>query len=150
MAASTGAHAGADPAILQMGVGALDTCATHMPDTDAMHGDFQAAGLKSEGGVGGLRAYSQNGRRMIVAFSSPGSQQQFCFVFVRRMTTEEAVAALAPYIELINGTLVEPTPANFDQMWEGDFKGGRVRLGVYTRINILGQHGKALVAAEVN
>ena len=125
---------------------ARDACAEHMPDTRATRAAFDAAGLPSHGSEGRIWLHSPS-LFDIAAFVNTSAAEPRCGIIVRGMTQAEATTLIQPWIEIAGVDVTQGQRRRNNVFWDGQFKGGPVRLGIVDEINLSGFiRGGAIVA----
>ncbi|MFT3974741.1 MAG: hypothetical protein QM699_15200 [Amaricoccus sp.] len=124
------ARAQAADAVLAKARDAVKICQDHLPDFDGLREAIKGAGYADKGVWGKRRVnlYAAPGLQLFMAASIASAPRQGCIVGVSRMTTEQAVALIAPWLAMTKAQPVAPVVPRSDLSWRGSYANAPVRL----------------------
>jgi hypothetical protein len=124
---------------------ALEVCARIYPDTAAAWPLLGEMGWRNEGTDEGMRIFSRNGYRAVVAINAGTSRAPMCMVSASRMTPEYALSlatAIAPSMK--DATRTDEGRSNLVARWQGTMKGQPTVLGVVKHVEFEVMRGAAV------
>ena len=124
---------------------ALDVCARIYPDTAAAWPILGEMGWRNEGTEEGMRIFSKNGYRAVVAINAGKSRAPLCMISASRMTPEYALSlatAIAPAMRDAKRT--EEGREKLVARWQGTMHGQPTVLGVVKHVEFGVMRGAAV------
>lgn len=129
---------------------ARDACTAHMPDNRATRAAFDAAGIPSIGSEGSLWLQTPSMFDMVAFVNTTGGVPR-CGVVVRGMTVSQSETLIQPWFAAAGVQPASANRRNGSTWWEGQFRGGPVRVGIIDELNISGfVRGSAIAATALS
>ena len=123
---------------------AAGVCAQTMPNTRATADALKSRGFRMEEADGTARIYTKFSPRVVVLFTTVGSDKDACAILVSQMTPAEARQLVQPWID--NSKAVQVEQAKDRSRWRGVYKGTPIIIGTINQIDLGIVRGAAVVA----
>ena len=120
----------------------VSICQSTMPDIAATQSAFRNAGYRLvesatmvRSGNDSIRLYQVKGWEVIAQLQSDDIDDRICTVRVDGMTPNEARELSQPWVNFIQGELLNENHRNVDAVWRGEAEGNPVVVVVYEQIS---------------
>lgn len=142
----------ADAKLLGKASQAVHSCGTQMPDTKALAKDLKTQGFGYDGFYSGYEVFSTNNYRVVAATTFTSSPKHRCMIVVSKMTTAEAEKLIQPWIKSTKARQLKRMNTQYREihaMWEGTYKGAKVRMWINKNVDLGVVSGAAILAGEL-